>query len=91
MFTIDLTQVSQPSQRTLHELEIEFKDARVLLAEARKEAEGRDNQYMEMVAAFLNNISKLESCPGRRTKWLIFTFPNSFHSSGMLIRNASDP
>jgi polynucleotide 5'-triphosphatase len=61
LFTIDLTQVTggpQGGQNTTHELEIEFKDARVLLVEARKEAEGQDNRYMEMVQAFLNNVRK---------------------------------
>lgn len=61
LFTIDLTQVtggSQATQSVTHELEIEFKDARVLLVEARKDAEGQDNRYLEMVQAFLNNVRK---------------------------------
>lgn len=58
LFTVDLTQVSQPKAPDLHELEIEFKDARVLLAEAQKDADGLDNQYLEMVACLLNNIRK---------------------------------
>lgn len=59
LFTIDLTQVtggSQAAQSVTHELEIEFKDARVLLVEARKDAEGQENRYLEMVQAFLNNV-----------------------------------
>lgn len=62
LFTVDLTQVSQPASAnqpgkpTLHELEIEFKDARILLAEGRKDAEGKDNRYLEMVQCFLNNV-----------------------------------
>lgn len=57
LFQIDLTQVTQGlGGPVMHELEIEFKDARVLLAEGRKEQEGQDNRYLEMVQAFLNNI-----------------------------------
>lgn len=65
LFTVDLTQVSQPAtadqqgKPMLHELEIEFKDARVLLAEAAKEERGEDNQYLEMVQVFLNNVREL--------------------------------
>ncbi|ORY61043.1 CYTH-like domain-containing protein [Leucosporidium creatinivorum] len=65
LFTVDLTQVSQPAtpdqqgKPTLHELEIEFKDARVLLAEAAKEERGEENQYLEMVQVFLNNVRML--------------------------------
>lgn len=59
LFTIDLTQVTggaQAAQSVTHELEIEFKDARVLLVEARKDSEGQENRYLEMVQAFLNNV-----------------------------------
>lgn len=58
---VDLTQVHTPpsSQPPTHELEIEFKDARVLLAEAAKEAAGQENRYLDMVQAFLNNVREL--------------------------------
>lgn len=74
LFTIDLTQVSnpaRPAQLEMHELEIEFKDARVLLKEAKKEAEGRENQYLEMVTAFLNNISEWSERKRVSANWFI--------------------
>jgi hypothetical protein len=55
----------------MHELEIEFKDARVLLKEAKKEAEGRENQYLEMVTAFLNNISEWSERKRVSANWFI--------------------
>lgn len=75
---VDLTQVttarttSVPHSRgaggggggeTLHELEIEFRDTRVLLKEALKESLGEPNRYLEMIQIFLNNISTSYSPP----------------------------
>ncbi len=72
MFTIDLTQVTggtQQGQSVTHELEIEFKDARILLVEARKDADGQENRYLEMVQAFLNNVRKyMQLRPGLRRR-----------------------
>ncbi|KAK4698398.1 polynucleotide 5'-triphosphatase, partial [Phenoliferia sp. Uapishka_3] len=60
LFQVDLTQVTQGSGGpVMHELEIEFKNARLLLTEARKETQGQENRYLEMVQCFLNNIRML--------------------------------
>lgn len=62
LFTLDLTQVTPasghagPSNPATHELEVEFRDARVLLVEAEKEERGVENRYLEMVQCFLNNV-----------------------------------
>jgi polynucleotide 5'-triphosphatase len=57
-FLIDLTQVTTTptSSAPTHELEIEFKDARVLLEEGGKEERGEENVYLALVQCFLNNI-----------------------------------
>ncbi|KAI5474365.1 hypothetical protein MNV49_003488 [Pseudohyphozyma bogoriensis] len=61
LFQVDLTQVtsSHGGGNTLHELEVEFKDAKVLMREGEKDARGEPNAYLEMVQAFLNNIRLL--------------------------------
>lgn len=71
LFRVDLTQVqAQPVNRapgappgeakTTHELEVEFKDSRILLKEAERESRGDESaRYLEMVQAFLNNIRLL--------------------------------
>lgn len=58
MLQIDLTQVGGGTQTTtpVHELEIEFKDARLLLQQAALEDRQEPNNYLEMVQVFLNNI-----------------------------------
>lgn len=62
LFQVDLTQVTTSGGAggrdgpVSHELEIEFKDAKVLLVEGQKEQRGEENQYLEMVQCFLNNI-----------------------------------
>ncbi|GAA5837669.1 hypothetical protein JCM11251_002290 [Rhodosporidiobolus azoricus] len=69
LFTIDLTQVSPspptptpnaPPPHATHELEIEFRNARVLLEEAAKEQRGEEgSRYLEMVQGLLNNVRML--------------------------------
>ena len=64
LLQVDLTQVSSSGpgiDPLTHELEIEFRDARVLLHEAAKEARGEPNKYLEMVQIFLNNIRTFSS------------------------------
>lgn len=71
LFQIDLTQVSSTGPGSgpfTHELEIEFRDARVLLQEAAREARGEPNQYLEMVQIFLNNI-RTSSCRFAPIEW----------------------
>ncbi|GAA6033572.1 hypothetical protein JCM8097_001461 [Rhodosporidiobolus ruineniae] len=72
LFTVDLTQVSSPPPAAppgqpprqpgppTHELEIEFRNARVLLEEAAKEQRGEEgSRYLEMVQGLLNNVRML--------------------------------
>ncbi|KAM0751515.1 mRNA triphosphatase CET1 [Meredithblackwellia eburnea MCA 4105] len=59
LFQVDLTQVTSGADGPVHELEIEFKDTKVLLAEGRKEQRGEENRYLEMVQCFLNNVRML--------------------------------
>jgi len=66
LYTIDLTQVStpsqsQPPQEPTHELEIEFKDAKRLLGEAEKESRGEVNWYLQGVQGMLNNVRKFST------------------------------
>lgn len=56
---VDLTKVTASAHadpRPSFELEVEIRDAKVLLKEAEKEARGEENVYLDMVQAFLNNI-----------------------------------
>ena len=62
LFQIDLTQVTQGNGPVMHELEIEFKDARVLLAEGLKDQREEPNRYLEIVQCFLNNIRQSPFC-----------------------------
>jgi polynucleotide 5'-triphosphatase len=85
---VDLTKVGSSMNESpddAFELEIEFRDAKVLLREAQKEARGEDNLYMDMVQCFLNNIRTFRSIP--------FEALLMAHSSfaGLLIRNAAEP
>ncbi|KAL8279911.1 hypothetical protein RQP46_007761 [Phenoliferia psychrophenolica] len=59
LFQIDLTQVKSGNQPLMHELEVEFRDARALLVEGRKMQDDVPNRYLEMVQCFLNNIRML--------------------------------
>lgn len=68
-FQVDLTQVLTPSNNpknsnpnVTHELEVEFRNARELLLEGRKEEVGEENCYLDLVQVFLNNISEYLSC-----------------------------
>ncbi|CAG8526450.1 8492_t:CDS:2, partial [Ambispora leptoticha] len=69
-FKFDLTQVKipekpsqngvrAPSQEVTHELEVEFRDPKILLRERQKIEQGMPNQFMEIVEVFLDNIRTL--------------------------------
>ncbi|GAA5983008.1 hypothetical protein JCM10908_006866 [Rhodotorula pacifica] len=58
---VDLTKVQTgaPTAPPTHELEVEIRNARVLLEEAAKDQRGEENKYLEMVQILLNNIRML--------------------------------
>ncbi|KAJ3217721.1 mRNA-capping enzyme subunit beta [Dinochytrium kinnereticum] len=59
-FRIDLTQIADnKNSKKMHELEVEFVDAKTLVAEKRKLDSKQPNQFNEMVAVFVNNIRAL--------------------------------
>lgn len=76
-----------------HELEIEFRDAKILLEEGRKEELGLENRFLEMVGVFLNNVRESLAFFFFLRRWIDAQEEKltCLGRVGMLIRNASDP